>query len=134
VSTYGVQRVDQKGTVEKYQKMHHTLLCEYCKSMGHDVNNCQSLQLRQDNTHDVFQVQEQHKGRDCGGAERGGYQRGPRGRYGRNRGGGCGGGGRPRTCFNCCEIGHVLIFCTKLCALYGHCYSPEHVTEDCPDL
>jgi hypothetical protein len=56
---YIVQHVDQKGTVEKNQKTHHTLLCEFCKSMGHDVNNCQSLQLMQDHTHDVFQVQEE---------------------------------------------------------------------------
>jgi len=32
-------------TLEKYQKMHHTSFCEFCKYMGHDVNNCRSLQL-----------------------------------------------------------------------------------------
>jgi hypothetical protein len=51
--------------------------------MGHDVNNCRSLQLMQDHTHDVFRVREDQKGVDCGGVERGGYQRGPRGGYGR---------------------------------------------------
>jgi hypothetical protein len=44
------------------------------------------------------------------------------------------GGGRPPTCFNCREIGHVSRFCTKPCMLCAYCYSPEHVTEDCPDL
>jgi hypothetical protein len=62
--------------------MHHTPLCELCKSMGHDVNNCWSLQLMQDHTHDVFWVEDEHKGGDHGCVERGGYQGGPRGSYG----------------------------------------------------
>jgi hypothetical protein len=45
--------------------------------VGHDVNNCWSLQLMQDNTCDVFRVQEEHKGIDRGSLERGGYQGDP---------------------------------------------------------
>jgi hypothetical protein len=59
-------------TLGKYQKMHHTPFFEFFKSMGHDVNNCWSLQLMQDHTHDVFHVQEEQKGADHGGVERGG--------------------------------------------------------------
>jgi hypothetical protein len=68
--------------LEKYQKTHHTPFCEFYKSMGHDVNNSRSLQLMQDHTLDVFWVQEEQKGGECGGAERGGYQGGPRVGYG----------------------------------------------------
>jgi hypothetical protein len=42
--------------------------------MGHDVNNCRSLQMMQDHTHDLFWVQEEWKGGDHGGAERRGCQ------------------------------------------------------------
>jgi len=103
--------------------------------MGHDVNNRWSLQLVQDHTHDVFWVQEKNKGGEYGSAKRGGYQGGPRGGYGLGHIKGNGGGvSRPHTCFNCGQIGHVSIFFTKLCTLCGYFYSPEHVTEDCPNL
>jgi hypothetical protein len=45
--------------------------------MGHDVNNCRSLQLMQDNTHDALWVQEEQKGGDHDGVDKGGSQGGP---------------------------------------------------------
>jgi hypothetical protein len=63
----------------------------------------------QDNNCDQFQVQVEQKGGEHGGIERGRYQGGPQGRYGHGRNHGYGrGGGRPPTCLNCAEIGHVL--------------------------
>jgi hypothetical protein len=66
--------------------MTHTPFCEFCKSIGHDVNSCRSLQLMQDNTWEAFWVQEEKNGGECGGTEKGGYQGGPRGGYGCGRG------------------------------------------------
>ena len=89
----------------------------------------------QDNTRDAFQVQEEHKGGECDGLERGRYQEGPIGGYGCGHNLGYGGvGGRPLTCFNYGEIGHVSRFCTKRHVIFSYCYSLEHVTEDYLDL
>jgi len=89
----------------------------------------------QDHTHDVFLVQEEQKGSECGGVERFGYQGGPIGIYGCNQGRGYGGGGvRRPACFNCGEIGHVSRFCTKPCSHCGYLYNPKHVTKDFPSL
>jgi hypothetical protein len=114
---------------------HHTPLCEFYKSMGHDVNNCRSLQFMKDHIHDVFRVQEGKNDGESGGVERGVYQGGPQGGYGCGCGlGNGGGGGRTPTFFNHGEILHVSRFCDKPYALCGYCYNLEHVTKDFPKL
>jgi hypothetical protein len=95
-------------TLQKYQTMTHTPFCEFCKSIGHDVNSCRSLQLMQDNTQDAFWVQEEKKGGEHSGTNRGDIKEDPKVDMGMCHDHGYGGGGgRPPTCFNCGEIGHV---------------------------
>jgi hypothetical protein len=58
-------------TLKNYHKIIDTLFCKFCKSMGHDVNNCWSLQLMKDHVADAYRVQEENKGRYHGGFEGG---------------------------------------------------------------
>jgi hypothetical protein len=43
-------------TLKRYQKTTHAPFCEFCKSMGHDVNNYWSIQLMQGQIAYAFQV------------------------------------------------------------------------------
>ena len=43
--------------MEKYQKTKNTPLCEFYKSMGHNIQGCQFMELMHENTFNVYRVQ-----------------------------------------------------------------------------
>jgi hypothetical protein len=122
-------------TLQKYQATNHTPFCEFCKSIGHDINSCRSLQMMQDNTQDAFWVQEEQKGGEHGVTIE-------------------------EDIKEDLEVGMDMVMdedmveevedpphasiavrlvmshgsaLSHMCSVHT-CYSPKHVTEDCPDL
>ena len=44
------------STLEKYQRTYHTLFCEFCKSVEHDIQACHTLELMKERNSDAYRI------------------------------------------------------------------------------
>jgi hypothetical protein len=44
--------------LQKYQTTPKNLFCNFCKSVGHDENNCRAFDLMRERTLDAYKIQE----------------------------------------------------------------------------
>ena len=103
---------------------------KFCKSVGHNEDECRSFDLMRERTYDAYRVQTDAQGNDGYG-----YQGGTPGRgnfRGRGRGGMPGRGRGQVIFYNCNQAGHVSRDCQNPTMTCQYCRAVDHVIEQCP--
>ena len=119
--------------LQKYVQTPKNMFFTFCKSVGHDDNNCRAYELMIERTQDVNAMQSDQQNNigtawyDQGRARCGGFR-------GCGRGGGFGIGRRQINYYSCRQQGNYKRDCTNPTIICKYCQSYDHVIEECPIL
>ena len=83
--TTGQHRPEHCHLLQRYVQVPKNTYCKFCKSVGHNEDECRSYDLMRERTYDAYQVQNEGQGNDGYGYRGGASNRGAFG--GRGRGG-----------------------------------------------
>jgi hypothetical protein len=123
--------------MQKYVQTPTNLYCMFCKSVGHDDQDCRAYDLMHERSRDIYkiqgEVQQEGNTTQYNSPGRGNFN--PRGGFrGRGRGGGMGRGRRTDHLLQLHKLGHLARDCQNPCTTCSYCSSFKHVIEDCPML